>query len=311
MEIVELPLDKIKANPNQPRKEFNKEALQDLAQSIETSGLINPIHVKKDGDDFIIVSGERRWRAFNLLGKKTIPVIINKNDGDFESLIENLHRKDLTLEEIGTYSKQLMEKYNLTPKQIAEKIGLGRRYIQEALRYVKLPQEVKDVAPNLNQSDKADIYHRVKSKSLSKRIMKEANKNEWNRNDVRNVINIANQTPDLIKPIFKEEISIPQAKNISLVSDENKRTRMIEQHKKLLKDISKKRNYEAKNIIQVFRENAIESEKLIQRTIQSLLICKKIMPIIDEQDRNKMKYHISLWNDILLSGSGMAKEVLK
>ena len=144
--IVEIALDEIKKNPYQPRTYFNEEKLNELKDSIEKNGLLQPIVVKKAIKGYYIIAGERRYRAFELLGKKEIPAII-KEMTDEEMMIfavlENLQREDLSaLEESESY-KNLMDKMSLTQEELANKLGKSRPYIANSLRLLKLPTEIK------------------------------------------------------------------------------------------------------------------------------------------------------------------------
>ena len=144
--IVEIALDDIKKNPYQPRTYFNEEKLNELKESIEKNGLLQPIIVKKAVKGYYIIAGERRYRAFELLGRKEIPAII-KEMTDEEMMVfavlENLQREDLSaLEESESY-KNLMDKMSLTQEELANKLGKSRPYIANSLRLLKLPTEIK------------------------------------------------------------------------------------------------------------------------------------------------------------------------
>ena len=146
--IVELSLEEIKKNPYQPRTYFNEEKLEELKESIEKNGLLQPIIVKKAVKGYYIIAGERRYRAFELLDKKEIPAII-KEMTDEEMMIfavlENLQREDLlALEESESY-KNLMDKMSLTQEELANKLGKSRPYIANSLRLLKLPTEIKNI----------------------------------------------------------------------------------------------------------------------------------------------------------------------
>ena len=145
--IVEIVLDEIKKNPYQPRTYFNEEKLNELKESIEKNGLLQPIIVKKAVKGYYIIAGERRYRAFELLGRKEIPAII-KEMTDEEMMVfavlENLQREDLSaLEESESY-KNLMDKMSLTQEELAKKLGKSRPYIANSLRLLKLPTEIKN-----------------------------------------------------------------------------------------------------------------------------------------------------------------------
>ena len=145
--IVEIALEEIKKNPYQPRTYFNEEKLNELKESIEKNGLLQPIIVKKAVKGYYIIAGERRYRAFELLGRKEIPAII-KEMTDEEMMVfavlENLQREDLSaLEESESY-KNLMDKMLLTQEELAKKLGKSRPYIANSLRLLKLPVEIKN-----------------------------------------------------------------------------------------------------------------------------------------------------------------------
>ena len=145
--IVGIALEEIKKNPYQPRTYFNEEKLNELKESIEKNGLLQPIIVKKAVKGYYIIAGERRYRAFELLGRKEIPAII-KEMTDEEMMVfavlENLQREDLSaLEESESY-KNLMDKMSLTQEELAKKLGKSRPYIANSLRLLKLPVEIKN-----------------------------------------------------------------------------------------------------------------------------------------------------------------------
>ena len=142
----DLRIDLITANPNQPRKNFDEQALKELADSIKKHGVIMPIVVNDNGDGtYMIIAGERRFRACKLAGKETIPVVIRKySEREIKeiSLIENLQREDLNPIEAATAMKQLMTDYKLTQDELAERIGKSRPAIANTLRLLNLCPEV-------------------------------------------------------------------------------------------------------------------------------------------------------------------------
>ena len=146
-QITEINLDELRSNPYQPRKNFDEESLQELASSIKTYGVFQPIIAKKSIKGYEIVAGERRVKASRLAGLKTIPAII-KDFTDEEmmelALLENLQRENLSaLEEAEAYYK-LKEKLNLTQEELAEKVGKSRSHITNMLGLLDLPAEIKD-----------------------------------------------------------------------------------------------------------------------------------------------------------------------
>lgn len=145
--VVEIKIDEIVPNDQQPRRQFSEESLQELAASIEKKGVIQPIIVRKQpGGGYQIVAGERRWRACRLLGKKTIPALI-KDYSDQQlleiALIENIQREDLNpLEEARAY-KALIEEYGLTQEEVAARVGKSRPFIANLMRLLNLAEPVQ------------------------------------------------------------------------------------------------------------------------------------------------------------------------
>ena len=142
-----LPLNEIEPNREQPRKDFDKEKLEALAESIKEHGIVQPLIVVKDEGYYKIVAGERRWRAARIAGLKEVPVIIREySDAQIEeiALVENLQREDLNpIEEAFGY-KQLMDKFGITQEQVSQKIGKSRPYIANALRLIRLPAVIQE-----------------------------------------------------------------------------------------------------------------------------------------------------------------------
>ncbi|MBO5865619.1 MAG: ParB/RepB/Spo0J family partition protein [Bacteroidaceae bacterium] len=145
--IGEIEIEKIFANPNQPRRDFNEDALQELADSIKELGVIQPITLRKmDDETYQIIAGERRFRASQLAGKTTIPAYIVKADDEDTmemALIENIQREDLNALEIALAYQQLIEQHNLSQEQLSKRIGKGRATIANFLRLLKLPAVIQ------------------------------------------------------------------------------------------------------------------------------------------------------------------------
>ncbi len=145
--INEIELDKIKVNPNQPRREFNEEALRELADSISEIGIIQPITLRQTDDNlYQIIAGERRFRAAQLAGLKTIPAYIRTADDENVmemALIENIQREDLNSVEIALAYQHLLDQYNLTQERLSERVGKNRATIANYLRLLKLPAEIQ------------------------------------------------------------------------------------------------------------------------------------------------------------------------
>ena len=149
-EVVQtLKITEVEPNRNQPRKQFDEEALEELAESIKRYGLIQPIIVTKKDGYYQIVAGERRWRASKKAGLSTIQAIVREDDEKKNkeiALIENIQREDLNAVEKAMGMKLLMEDYNLTQVQLAEIVGKGRSTVANTLRILNLDPRVLDLA---------------------------------------------------------------------------------------------------------------------------------------------------------------------
>ncbi len=196
--VLEIDITKIKPNPNQPRKNFDEEALQELASSIKIHGIVQPIVLNQQSNgEYMIIAGERRWRAANLCGLKTVPAIV-KNYTDKQvkeiSIIENLQREDLNPIEAARAIKQLMDEYGLTQETVSERIGKSRSNVANTLRLLTLYPAVIDMVEKgqissgharclvvvENPKDQIRLAQMVVSKNMSVRDLEKAVKNLTN-----------------------------------------------------------------------------------------------------------------------------------
>ena len=149
--ILMLPIEKLQPNKYQPRKSFEDTAIRELSLSIKEKGIIQPLMVRKTGDSYEIIAGERRWRASQLAGIRDVPVIINNADDEEVlelALIENLQREDLNpIEEAEGY-KQLIDIHGLTHDEISKRIGKDRSTVTNQLRLLKLTAKAKEALIN-------------------------------------------------------------------------------------------------------------------------------------------------------------------
>ncbi|MDE7467710.1 MAG: ParB/RepB/Spo0J family partition protein, partial [Muribaculaceae bacterium] len=145
--INDIALDKISPNPDQPRRTFDPDALDELAASIRELGIIQPLSLRKTGaDTYQIIAGERRFRAAQLAGLRSVPAYIRTaNDTELTemALIENIQREDLNAIEIALTFRKLIDTYNLTQERLSERIGKKRTTIANFLRLLRLPAEVQ------------------------------------------------------------------------------------------------------------------------------------------------------------------------
>ena len=149
--VVELKINDISPNSEQPRKRFNEEALQELADSIKENGVIQPIIVSKRGTGYRIVAGERRWRASRLAGMKVIPAIVRDLTDQQtmeQALIENIQRQDLNPLEEAFAMDNLMKEHGLTQEALAKKLGKSRPAIANTLRLINIDESLQDFIRN-------------------------------------------------------------------------------------------------------------------------------------------------------------------
>ncbi|QSV46870.1 ParB/RepB/Spo0J family partition protein [Geobacter benzoatilyticus] len=140
------PIEEIRPNKNQPRKTFTADKLEELAASIREKGIIQPLVVRKKGDHFELIAGERRWRAAQKAGLREVPVVIQDVSEDTAlemALIENIQREDLNAVEEAEAYHSLMENFSLTQEELARRVGKDRSTVANSLRLLKLPGDLK------------------------------------------------------------------------------------------------------------------------------------------------------------------------
>ena len=189
--VAEIDVDAISANPFQPRTNFGREALEELAQSILQLGVIQPITVRKTGfNQYEIISGERRWRAAQMAGLKTIPAYVRLADDQNMlelALVENIQREDLDPIEIAISYRRLIEEINLTQEKLSERVGKKRSTVTNYMRLLKLPDLIQvglrdriismghaRALINVDDEDvQIEIYKKIVAKELSVRKVEE------------------------------------------------------------------------------------------------------------------------------------------
>lgn len=145
--ILEIPIDSIRPNPYQPRKQFDDETIEELSQSIKEHGIIQPIIVRSVLKGYELIAGERRWRASKHAGMEQISAVVKDlNDQQVMeiALIENLQREDLNAMEIAVAYQNLIEQFDLTQEELAVKVGKSRSHIANFLRLLQLPEAIKE-----------------------------------------------------------------------------------------------------------------------------------------------------------------------
>lgn len=191
--IVEISLSDIHPNPDQPRKTFDEIKLQELAWSIERQGLLQPIIVQKwvsDHASYLLVAGERRFRAHQLLQKATIPAIITAGNPDEIALIENLQREDLNPLEEAEALERMMDRYHYTQEELGKVIGKAQNTVSEVLRLNMLPSVIKDEyrTSDIRAVSKSAMIEltRIKGDELQRATWEAMKQGRWTVRDARN-----------------------------------------------------------------------------------------------------------------------------
>ncbi len=146
--VREIPIEKVRPNPSQPRMTFHQDTLQELAASVREHGVLQPILVRPAGEGYEIIAGERRWRASKLAGKETIPAIVERFDDATAleiALIENLQREDLSPLDESTIYKKMTSELGYSIRQLAGKLGKDKGYVENRLRLANAPDDVRDM----------------------------------------------------------------------------------------------------------------------------------------------------------------------
>ena len=211
--VIRVPVEKIQANPYQPRKDFEPEALEDLAASIAEYGVLQPLLVARGNDDnFLLIAGERRLRASKMAGLLDVPVIVSSYTEQQIAeiaLIENLQREDLHfLEEAEGYEK-LMTQFNLTQEAMAVRVGKKQSTIANKLRLLNLPLEIRNVLKEAQLTERhGRALLKLKNSELQEQVLKQIIKNGWN----------VKQTEEHIAKLL-DEAAPKQKKRLVIVND--------------------------------------------------------------------------------------------
>ncbi len=230
--VQRVDINRVEPDRTQPRFNFDEDALEELSLSIKQYGVLQPLLVKKDGDRFIIIAGERRWRASKLAGLKEIPVI--ENDGDAErileiSLIENIQREDLNIIEEARAYKRLQDEFGLKQDEIAEKVNKSRSAITNSLRLLKLNKKVIDMIINdmissghgrallaiENENKQLELANKIFDERLSVRETEKLIKSENNPKVENKEKNLSRALEDLQNQLIKRlstKVSIKENK---------------------------------------------------------------------------------------------------
>ena len=202
-EMAEISVSAIFPNPTQPRTEFDEEALEELADSIRTLGVIQPITVKRTDDGrYLIISGERRWRAARKAGLESLPAYIREVDDEnlhAMALVENIQREDLNAIEIALAYEHLLTNTGMTQEKVSERVGKSRTAISNYLRLLKLPAQVQMAL----QNKEIDMGHArallaIDSPSLQVKLFKEIQKNGYSVRKVEEMVQKLKNGEDIV-----------------------------------------------------------------------------------------------------------------
>lgn len=257
-EIAYIPLSEITPNPDQPRKDFNEQALEELAQSIKEHGVITPITVNKKDGKYTIIAGERRYRACKMVGLEKIPAyirIVTLQETMEMSLIENIQREDLNSIEIALSLQALLQETHLSQEELSQKLGKSRGTISNYIRLLKLPAEVQLALRN----DEITMGH------------------------ARSIITIENENKqiEIVREIIEKDLSVRQVENIATRLKQEKLSEKVLKRKfstnlpqthiefkntlaqKLSTDVDIKRSQRGKGCINIAFSNDKEFERII------------------------------------------------
>ena len=236
-EMAEILLSEIIPNPTQPRTDFDEEALEELADSIRQLGLIQPITVKRDGEKYIIISGERRWRASEMAGLKSVPAYIREVDDTTlhaMALVENIQREELNAIEISLGMQRLIEECGLTQEALAERLGKKRSTIANYLRLLNLPDEVQfSIKGGLISMGHAKAIASAESKAKQLSLLKRCIKSNLSVRQLEELVRLSSEkkqkttTPTIdeeypesysrlveyLEKFFSQDIAIKRGKN--------------------------------------------------------------------------------------------------
>ena len=261
--VIEIPISQIVTNPNNPRKKFDQTSIEELASTIQTVGILQPVIVSKlNENEYMLISGERRLRACRFLNRESIPCIINNSSDENKlaiSLIENIQREQLDAIEEGMVYKEMLEQYNLTQDELSLKVGKNRATIANRMRLLQLPLELQAAVADGRLSEGQvrpilGIKDEVQREKITKQVLSE-NLTSRQIEDLVRKNKTAIQSLDLASPNKKD----PNIRALESTLEEHLNTRVVIQH-------NQKRN-DGKIIIDYF---TLDDFERIQKVIMNL-----------------------------------------
>jgi len=200
--LNEIPVDQIEPNPDQPRREFDPTAMQELATSIENMGIIAPITLRQiAADRYQIIAGERRWRASQMAGLKTIPAYIRTADDESVmelALVENIQREDLNAIEIALAYEHLAEQSGMTQEKISKRVGKSRTAVTNYMRLLKLPAQIQMSLKNREiDMGHARALLAIESPSMQLKLFRDVMKNHYSVRKVEEMVQMLKSGEDV------------------------------------------------------------------------------------------------------------------
>ncbi|MFH0815385.1 MAG: ParB/RepB/Spo0J family partition protein [Methanobacteriota archaeon] len=310
MEYQELDIEMLTPNPMQPREKFTKENIKELANSIKIHGILQPIVVRKKGNRYEIICGERRWRASKLANKATIPAVI-KNVSDnqvlVESLIENLHRQDLSsterehaIQEIwvaGIYKNQ---------GDLADALGYSDK---TAIQHILKAREIRDEAKTPSSVPTSSLYEvsRIPEKNLRESFLKRVEKGEIQTSEVGDVVTLMKKAPESVQKEFVSKTSTLNPEKLKILSEvEDEKTQIVVLNEVKKYDYSDRELKERVEDIRVSQRKGIETPAIdvprvhdsnqmfieeFQKSCERILLVnhKRIVKLIPKQKQQIIK----------------------
>lgn len=207
--VIQIPLSQLRANPYQPRKNFNEDSIRELADSIKEHGVIQPIIVRKVLKGFEIIAGERRFRASQVTGIATIPAV-ERNFSDQQvmeiALIENVQREDLNAMEIAFAYQGIIDQFSLTQEELSAKVGKSRSHIANFLRLLQLPESIKQyVSRGTLSMGHARAIVGVKDDKVKKELAETTISKQWSVRELEEAVKTLEETPGQEKERSKQK----------------------------------------------------------------------------------------------------------
>ena len=182
--LIEITPDKIMPNPAQPRTDFDEDGLMQLAESIRQNGVLQPVLVRRERDHYVLIAGERRWRACKLAGVRTVPAIVQEisiKDGAVLALIENLQRRDLHFFEEAAAIYGLMQDRSMTQEETARRIGMSQPALANKIRLLRLSGEEQRIITEQKLTERhARALLRIEDNVLRMQILRKITEQKWN-----------------------------------------------------------------------------------------------------------------------------------